>query len=133
MPISTLSLVVKGADHRNKKGPTRRFEIAMCHPGEPVGLIPEPKNEFDPNAVMILSARGIQIGYVSAERAPWIGSMIRNGQEVRAIFQEQTRHGAVIRITIDGSDPVLPASTSRQQPAESDDSHYYADYIPPDD
>ncbi|WP_236036101.1 HIRAN domain-containing protein [Rhizorhabdus histidinilytica] len=133
MPITTLSLLVKGADHRNKRGPTRRFEIAMCRPGEPVLLELEPKNDADPNAVMILSARGIQIGYVAAERAPWIGGMIRQGQEIRAIFQEATRAGAVIRITLDGSEPALPQPAAREPSREDADIGFWPDYIPPDD
>lgn len=133
MPIATLSLLVKGADHRNKKGPTRRFEIAMCHPGEPVDLQLEPKNEVDPNAVAIFSVRGIQIGYVAAERAPWIAGMMRNGQEVRAIFQEATRAGAVIRATLDGSEPSLPERRGEDVSRSDDDSGFYPDYIPPDD
>lgn len=131
MPITTLSLLVKGADHRNKRGPSRRFDIAMCRPGDAVRLELEPKNPADPDAVMIISAREVQLGYVAAERAPWIAAMIRAGREIRAIFQEATLAGAVIRVTIDGSDPVLPASTSRPDPP--DDSGFFPDYIPPDE
>ncbi|MBO9377885.1 hypothetical protein GG804_14015 [Sphingomonas histidinilytica] len=105
----------------------------MCRPGEPVLLELEPKNDADPNAVMILSARGIQIGYVAAERAPWIGGMIRQGQEIRAIFQEATRAGAVIRITLDGSEPALPQPAAREPSREDADIGFWPDYIPPDD
>jgi hypothetical protein len=131
MPITTLSLLIKGADHRNKRGPTRRFELALCRPGDAMLLEPEPKNAADPDAVMILSERRIQVGYVAAERAPWIASMLRGGQEIRAVFQESTRMGGIIRITLDGSEPILPVA--RSQPKVADDSGFYADYIPPDD
>lgn len=133
MPVTTLSLLVKGADHRNKRGPARRFEIAMCSPGDPITLELEPENEVDRNAVRILSERGIQIGYVAAERAPWISSMMRSGREIRAIFQEATKLGAVIRITLDGSSPKLPAARLSPNTSEDDETGFYPDYIPPDE
>jgi hypothetical protein len=108
VPLPSLSLAVVGADYPNKRGPGRRFEIEMCTPGEPVQLVPEPRNPADPRAVAVFSARGVQIGYLTAERAPWIGGMIREGREVRAIFQHRTNWGAVIRAAFDGEEPVLP-------------------------
>ena len=87
MPLTALSLAVVGADHPNKRGPGRRFEIEICAPGEPVELILEPNNPADPRAVAVFSVRGVQIGYLSAERCGWIGGMIRIGREPRAIFQ----------------------------------------------
>lgn len=115
-----LSLAVVGADHPNKSGPTRRFEIAMCKPGEPVELRPEPKNPADPNAVAVYSARGVQLGYLRAERAPFIARMIERGG-VSAIFQSKDKWGATVRAHLDGSAPVLP---------EADDSRA-ADWPPP--
>lgn len=106
--MRSLSLAVVGADHPNKRGPTRRFEIAMCVPGEPAELRPEPNNPADPQAVAVFSARGIQIGYLTAERAPWIGGMIRNGREMAAIFQAPTPYGALVRLAFDGDEPELP-------------------------
>jgi hypothetical protein len=106
-----LSLAVVGADHPNKSGPARRFEIAMCHPGEPIELRPEPKNKHDPQAIAVYSARGIQIGYIRAERAPLIGKAMRDGI-VQAIFQQKEQWGATIRAHLDGSDPILPPPSS---------------------
>lgn len=80
----------------------------MCSPGELVELIPEPRNPADPRAVAVFSARGVQIGYVTAERCGRIGQLIRQGREVRAIFQQATPYGAVIRVAFDGEAPVLP-------------------------
>lgn len=125
-----MSLAVVGADHPNRKGPSRRFEIAMCEVGEPVDLIPEPKNPADPRAVAVYSCRGIQIGYLTAERCGWIGGMIRKGG-VSAIFQGTASYGAIIRVGIEGAEPVLP-----EHPAEHrsiPDADFYPDYIPPDD
>lgn len=108
MPLPQQSLAVVGADFPNKRGPGRRFEIAMCSPGEHIELIPEPRNPADPRAVAVFSARGIQIGYLTAERCGRIGQLIRQGREVRAIFQQATPYGAVIRAAFDGEVPELP-------------------------
>lgn len=118
--VKSLTLAVVGADHPNKRGPTRRFEIAMCIPGEPAELRPEPNNPADPQAVAVYSARGIQIGYLTAERAPWIGSLIRNGREMATIFQTSTTYGALVRLAFDGELPELPPSREREQEIDWD-------------
>lgn len=118
-----LSLAVVGVGFDNKSGPPRQFEIAMCEPGEPVKLVPEPRNPADPNAIAVFSARDVQIGYLSAERAPMIGAAMRHGV-VTAIFQRKEDWGATIRAHLDGTEPTLPEPTkmppNRQQPAEQD-------------
>lgn len=134
MSITTLSLLVKGTEHRNKRGPGRRFEIAMCSPGEPVMLEHEPENPADPHAVRIMSARGIQIGYVAADRAPWIGAKMRNA-DVRAVFQRATPSAVLIRVTLDGSYPQLPAEPeyTANRLDSIDDVGFYPDPIWPED
>lgn len=124
-----LSLRVVGADYPNKRGPTRRFEIALCAPGEPIELRPEPTNPADPQAVAVYSIRGVQLGYLQAERAPWLGSMVRAGREIEAVFQEQTKWGAVIRVAIDGAPLTLPQPADRQ----SGGDEWCFDQTPPDD
>jgi hypothetical protein len=138
VPGRDLSLAVVGIIYPNKDGSNRQFEVAMCTPGEPVALVPEPTNKADPAAVAVFSARGIQIGYLSAERCVWIGGKIRQGQEIRAIFQQGSAHGAVIRANLDGADPVLPAARaigengSGARPPDPE-SGFWPDDIPPDD
>jgi hypothetical protein len=131
-----LSLAVVGADHPNKSGPHRRFEIEMCIPGEPVHLIPEPKNPFDPRAIAVYSARHIQIGYIRAERAQFVGTMLSRGG-VEAIFQSRARWGAIIRAHLDGTAPVLPdIDDSRAYdwpPPGSEDADWWPDPTYPDD
>lgn len=80
----------------------------MCQPGEPAELRPEPTNPADPRALAVYSCRGVQIGYLSAERCGRIGQLIRSGRAVTAVFQEATQFGAVIRVAFDGDEPVLP-------------------------
>ena len=125
-----LSLAVVGAAYPNRKGPGRRFELAMCQPGDPVELIPEPKNPADPLAVAVFSNRGVQIGYLTAERCGWIGSMIRNGSDITAIFQSQTQNGAIIRVGFDGEEPILPPARPKIEQADDD---FWPDYITPDE
>jgi len=130
-----LSLAVVGADHPNKKGPTRRFEIAMCIPGEPVHLVPEPKNIADKQAIAVYSARHIQIGYIRAERCQMIHTAMRR-LGVKAIFQQADKWGATIRAHLDGTEPVLPEpSDSRAAdwpPPGSEDADWWPDEIWPD-
>jgi hypothetical protein len=78
----------------------------------------------------VFSARGVQIGYLTAERCGWIGGMIANGSEIEAVFQHATKYGAVIRIAIDGADLILPDAPVVT--ADFDDD-FHPDYIPPDE
>ena len=107
-----LSLAVVGIDYANadKGKSNRRFELLQCQPGDPVELRREPKNPHDSNAVAVFSERGIQVGYLTAERAPWIGGKIAAGEEVIAIFQELSGAAAAIRIRFGGGAPTLPAA-----------------------
>lgn len=106
--MKALSLAIVGADFPNKRGPGRRMELLVCAPGEAVDLVLEPKNPADPNAVAVFSCRGVQLGYLTAERAPWIGKMMREGREIAAIFQAYASFGGWARVAFDGEAPVLP-------------------------
>lgn len=129
MTLPALSLAVVGADYPNKgKSPTRRFEIALCIPGEPVELHPEPKNSADEYAVAVFSVRDVHLGYLTAERAPWIGKLIREGREMQAVFQEAMRTGAVIRVAFDGATPALPEAKTEIPPID-DDTGFWPDHV----
>jgi len=125
-----MSLAVVGADHLNESGPTRRFEIALCLPGEPVELVPEPRNPVDPRAVAVYSGRRVRIGYVRAERAALVGGWLAKGRVSGVVFQEAASWGATIRVGLDGELPVLPECET--DIAETHDG-FWPDYIPPDD
>jgi hypothetical protein len=124
-----LSLTVVGVQHPNKRGPTRHFAIALCRPGDPVELRREPKNPKDENAVAVFNATGIQMGYLSAERAPWIGGMLLKNRVITAVFQATAGYGAVIRVAFDGEKPELPPVRE----SVGDDPDFYPDDIYPDD
>lgn len=105
-----VSLAVVGAHFPNADGSDRRFEMALCSPGEAVDLRPEPRNRHDPRAIAVYSCRGEQIGYLPAERAGWIGALISTGREWRAAYQARADFGAWIRVAFDGAEPVLPTN-----------------------
>lgn len=107
MPLTALSLVIVGIQFPNKRGPSRRFEVELCKPGEPVDLVLEPKNPADKYAVAIYSCRGVQIGYVTAERAPMIHGFLIAGRETKAVFQGVAATGAWIRVAFDGEQPIV--------------------------
>lgn len=130
MTLPALTLSIVGTAFPNKKGPDRKFELAICQPGEPIELRPEPKNPADPRAIAVYSCRGIQLGYLTAERAPRIGQLINQGMQVAAIFQELTKWGALIRAAFDGEMPRLPEKQSRQADQTED---FWPDFIPPEE
>ena len=118
-----MSLSVVGLDFANPDKSNRRFEMAMCRPGERVELVPEPKNKADPGAIAVFSARGVQLGYLTAERCGVVGSWLRAGEGCEAIFQEPGRWAAVIRARFGGGAPTLPPrAPPNSEPEESPDT-----------
>lgn len=113
-----LSLAIVGADHPNKRGPPRRFGIALCNPGDPVELRREPKNPFDEFAIAVFDERGVQLGYVRSERAAWLAPILDRGTEVTAIFQEVTSYGCAVRIGFEGEQPSLPSPREAPPPEQ---------------
>ncbi|MGI4876799.1 MAG: HIRAN domain-containing protein [Janthinobacterium lividum] len=128
-----MSLTVVGGMHPNKDGSNRLFEMAMCLPGEPVRLVREPTNPVDPTAVAVFSARGFQLGYLSAERCGWIGARIAQGDDIRAVFQFASSGVAVIRVSLSGAEPALPPASPAASKVAADDSGFYPDDIPDDE
>lgn len=109
-----LTLTIVGIDFPNddRSKSNRRMELLLCPPGEPVDLRLEPRNPHDPNAVGVWSARGIQLGYLPAERAGWIGGRMRAGEEWQAIFQALNGNVAYARIRFGGGAPTLPPAVT---------------------
>lgn len=125
MGWNDFSLPACGEWYENEDGTSRQAELRLCERGEIVDLVREPDNPHDALAVAIFSARGIRVGYLSRERAMWIGSKIDRGYDVRAIVErvkgahlEGATLGLVIRLSItppgeDGEPPELPIECGR--------------------
>ena len=111
--VQELTLAVVGIDFPNANGSNRRSEAMMTIPGEPVELVPEPKNKHDGNAIAVISPRGVQLGYVNAERAPYVGGRMSRSEEVIAVFQGIDGGSAFIRVRFGGEAPTLPTLSGR--------------------
>lgn len=133
-----MSLAVVGAAHKNADGSDRELEIENCIAGEQVILVPEPENEFDAHAIAVWSLREVQIGYLSAERAPRIGGFLAE-HDVVAVFQRPSEFGAWIRVAFDGTVPVLTDAmlvARDEEPGWADqvgEPDFYPDEIWPDE
>ena len=129
--MQELTLAVVGIDFPNADGSNRRSEAMMTLPGEPVSLKPEPKNRHDANAIAVIGSRGVQIGYLTAERAPLIGTRIGRGDEVSAVFQGLAGACAYVRVRFGGGMPTLPTkapgSSSIDKPVADDPDGFYPD------
>jgi len=133
--MNELTLAVVGIDYPNadRARTNRRSEALMTMPGERVELRPEPRNRHDEHAVSVWSARGIQLGYLSAERAPWIGRRIKAGEELMAVFQGIAGSAAAIRVRFGGGEPTLPSSPSRSGISGATTSDPVDDFFPDPD
>ena len=107
-PLAQHSLAVVGIRHLNSNGSNRASEVLMCIPGDPVELRPEPKNRFDSLAIAVFSTRGVQLGYLPAERCARMHQIMGQGRAVAAVFQQAGSHNAWIRVAYDGETPRLP-------------------------
>lgn len=133
---SQITLPIVGVQFPNMKGVSRRFAVDLQRPGDLVELRREPKNPADPDAIAVHTIEGVQMGYVAAERAPYIGMMMTRG-EVKAIFQGADDFGAFIRVAFD-EEPVLPEpSATVRKPRTVETQEPEQDWFPdpeyPDD
>ncbi|RYY05363.1 MAG: hypothetical protein EON55_27115 [Alphaproteobacteria bacterium] len=132
--MQELTLTAVGIDFPNADGSNRRSEAMMTLPGEPVELVPEPKNKHDSNAIAVISPRGVQIGYLSAERAPYIGGRMSRGEDAVVIFQGMDGGSAFVRVRFGGGAPTLPpASSASTSPSRCLNQRHDPDGFYPDD
>lgn len=130
--MDELTCNVVGIDFPNadKSKSNRRMELMLCAPGEPVDLRREPKNPHDTNAVAVFSQRGVQMGYLSAERASLIGRRMQEEEHV-AIFQALVGSYGYVRIRFGGGAPTLPdpegPTPSPPRPASFDPDAFFPD------
>lgn len=102
------------------------MELLLCAPGEPVDLRREPKNPHDANAVAVFSARGVQMGYLSAERAPFIGRRMQQ-EDYAVVFQALAGSMGYVRIRFGGEAPNLPEPGEAAPSSTYDPDAFYAD------
>ena len=76
-------LAVTGESFTNDDGTDRQDEIRRCKPREMVTLTHDTTNKFDPQAVAVISARGVQIGFL-AKADVWAKDRIINGRWLAA-------------------------------------------------
>lgn len=117
--MDELTLAVVGIDFANtdKSKSNRRFELMACNPGDRVELVLEPQNKHDENAVAVFSASGIQVGYLTSLRAPFIGGRMKREPYI-AVFQGLVESAGYIRIRFGGGMPTLPAAVPSPPPAQ---------------
>lgn len=82
---------VHGESHDNDDGSSRQKIIAKCRAGDRVGLVPQPDNPFDCDAVRVVSAHG-QIGFIPAPVAMRLVEQLREGFTADATI-ERIGHG----------------------------------------
>ena len=97
-----------GEGQRNADGSDRQEELLQCEPGEPVELRREPNNPYDSNAILVVSSRGVGIGYLKRDDAAEIASVIGGGRQheaklhcLRGGVPGYDRYGAQISIAWD--------------------------------
>lgn len=120
MGWNDFSLPATGEVHSNHDGTCRQCELAACQPGDPLRLVREPKNLHDPNAIAIVTERGIRVGYLGRRYAMvWAGKLDR-GAEPNVIVERVkgadipgAMLGLVMRVNTEGEAPELPADPDR--------------------
>ncbi len=84
-----LSELVPGAVIFHVAGTSHRLDALQSPafaPGQPVALVPEPRNPYDRNAIGVWDKdRRAQVGYVPRELAPGIGQAIRRREALSAV------------------------------------------------
>jgi len=81
-------LQVHGIYHRNADGSSRQKIIRSCSPGDPLVLVPEPDNQYDPDAIKICRSDDAQLGYVPSERSSYLGNQLEIGWTFRVTVDE---------------------------------------------
>jgi hypothetical protein len=81
-------LQVHGIYHRNEDGSSRQKIIRSCHPGDPLALVPEPENKYDPDAIKVCRPDGAQLGYVPSGHSSKLSNELAIGWTFRVTADE---------------------------------------------
>lgn len=100
---------LEGEAQVNADGRSRQDELRRCVPGEPVALRREPDDPADPNAIIVLSARGVPIGRLTRQYAALLAPFLDRGRShrtklhcLRGGLAGYPNYGARISIAWDG-------------------------------
>jgi hypothetical protein len=110
-----------GEGRQNVDGTFRQGELWRCLPGERVGLIHDQRNQYDSNAIFVVSCRGIGIGYVRREDNVWLVKAIERVpyvaflSEIRGGLPGFLSYGAEIGIAWNGEALKQPEGLDRNQ------------------
>lgn len=89
-PIGHFYTKIAGVTHQNQDGVDRQQLIEKYREkGNPVLFIPEPDNEFDPNALKVCVA-GEQLGYINSDLAKKMTAMMHKGQNYYGFISDIT-------------------------------------------
>jgi hypothetical protein len=81
-------LQVHGIYHRNADGSSRQKIIRSCRPGDPLILLPEPANKYDPDAIKVCRPDGAQLGYVPGGHSSKLSNELEIGWTFRVTVDE---------------------------------------------
>ncbi len=126
--MDEFSVAVVGIQYPNADKSDRRFEALLCAPGEEMHLVREPKNKFDQQAIGVWSRRGVQIGYITADRCAFLSTKMAIDPHV-ALFQHLEGNAAYLRIRFGGGLPTLPARQP-EPPSAGDWDEYFDAGVP---
>lgn len=85
------------------RGPEAKSLVSMLRPGDPVGLVREPQNEYDANAVQMI-VQGTFIGYVQADLAVIVAEYMDQGTLPRAHVSDRNHPNGVPYVEIERPD-----------------------------
>lgn len=92
-PIRHFFTKVVGVTHRNDDGTKRQKIIKRCRRREPVQLIHDVQNQYDPNAIMVCRVAGKQLGFLNAELAETVVQSAAKEQRYSAFVAAVTGGG----------------------------------------
>jgi len=70
---------VAGVTQKNADGSDRQRIVKSCRKGDGLRFVRDTTNTFDPNAVMIFTAKGAQLGFVTRQLATTLGPLLDRG------------------------------------------------------
>ena len=86
-PITEREVYVAGLNQPAKYANANRQKIIRrCRDGEPIYLVREPDNPYDPNAIILCRGDGTDIGYIPTQQAAEIAPRLDRGSPVTAVF-----------------------------------------------